>query len=159
MIDATVHTRIPTASVAIRMRAPLADLGELFGTQLANVAHGIADRGGEPAGAPYGRYHEMDADGVDVEIGVPIAFPIGDLRPVADCEPGEMGSSELPGGEIAVTLHHGSYDGLSQTYAALQAWIVEQGRAIGGPPWESYIDDPFEVEEADLRTEVCWPLA
>ena len=120
----------------------VADLGELFGTQLANVAHGIADRGGEPAGAPYGR-STMDADGVDVEIGVPIAFPIGDLRPVADCEPGEMGSSELPGGEIAVTLHHGSYDGLSQTYAALQAWIVEQGRAIGGPPWESYIDDPF----------------
>ncbi|MCV0403085.1 MAG: GyrI-like domain-containing protein [Chloroflexi bacterium] len=158
MIDATVHTRTPTASVAVRIRAPVADLGELFGTHLANVAHGIADRGGQPAGAPYGRYHAMDAEEVDLEIGVPIAAPIGDLRPLADCEPGEMGSSELPGGEVAVTVHHGSYDGLSRTYPALQAWIGEQGRTIGGAPWESYVDDPFEVAEADLRTEVCWPL-
>jgi len=30
--------------------------------------------------------------------------------------------------------------------------------AHGPGPWESYIDDPTEVAEADLRTEVIWPL-
>lgn len=159
MIDAEVHDRTPTPTVAVRVRAPITDLGGLFGTHLPNIAHGIADRGGNPVGAPYGRYHAMDAEGADVEIGIPVAAPIGDLRPLAECEPGEMGSSELPGGEVAVTVHGGSYDGLSQTYPALEAWIVKHGRAPGGAPWESYIDDPSEVAEAELRTEVCWPLA
>lgn len=159
MFDATVHQRTPTPTVAVRMRAPMTDLGDLFGTQLANVAHAIADRGGEPAGAPYGRYHAMDSDGVDIEIGVPIASPIGDLRALDECEPGELGHSELPGGPVAVTVHRGSYDTLSQTYPALEAWIREEGRTIAGAPWESYVDDPSEVTEAELRTEVCWPVA
>ena len=109
MIDATVHSRTPTATVAVRVRAPVAEMGALFETHLPNVAHGIADRGGRPAGPPYGRYHAMDADVVDVEIGVPVAGPIGDLRALADCEHGEMGHSELPGGEVAVTVHRGSW--------------------------------------------------
>jgi effector-binding domain-containing protein len=151
----------PQPTVAARMRHRLAevDLGKLFDVHLPNVAHRIADLGGEAAGAPYGRYHEFGPEDVDVEIGIPVRAPVANLRPIEEAEPGEPAASELPGGRAAVTIHRGPYDGLPQTYDRLREWIAGQGQAPGIGPWESYVDDPGEVEDPGaLRTEVVWPI-
>jgi AraC family transcriptional regulator len=58
-----------------------------------------------------------------------------------------------------VAVHRGSYDGLPDAYDGLHEWIHAQGRDEGPGPWESYVDDPAEVGDAELRTEVIWPLA
>jgi effector-binding domain-containing protein len=150
----------PTPTVAARVREPFQsiDIGALFSLHVPNVTDRIADLGGTPAGPVYARYHEWGPEHADVEFGIPVAAPVANLRPLAECEHGEVGSSELPGGPAAILVHHGSYRGLGGAYDRLREIIKAEGRTAGIGPWESYVNDPTEVAEADLRTELVWPL-
>lgn len=87
-----------------------------------------------------------------VEAGVPLA--------AAGTGAGEIEAGELPGGPVAVAMHAGPYDQLTETYAAIERWMEAQGVRPGGAPWESYLTDPADhPNRADWRTAVYWPIA
>ncbi|MEM7229172.1 MAG: AraC family transcriptional regulator [Planctomycetota bacterium] len=77
---------------------------------------------------------------------------------------GKVELQHLPGGTYAVTLHEGSYENLSETYAQMFAQI-ESG-PIDGTSWkfadprslEKYLTDPRKVKPEDLRTEIWVPV-
>jgi hypothetical protein len=151
-----IETGDPQPAIAVRVRLPMddLDLAALFATNLPRL-HALV---GDGAGPPYGRYHEFGPTHVDVEMGI----VLGDSpAPAIPDEEGEdrIQDSELPGGPTAVAVHRGSYDGLGDAYNELHEWIHSQGKEDGPGPWESYVDDPGEVEDiAQLRTELHWPL-
>jgi hypothetical protein len=72
MSEIAVQAVDPRPAAAIRVTRPMSelDLGALFEEHLPNIAHRLADLGVEPAGAPYGRYHEFGQERAVVEIGI-----------------------------------------------------------------------------------------
>lgn len=74
-----------------------------------------------------------------------------------DIEPdGEMGVQTIGGGAYAVTIHHGPYGNLGETYAALCGeWLPRSGRALRTAPcMEIYLNDPDGADSEELLTEV-----
>lgn len=135
----------------IRRRIPVSQLqqtmGECFG---ALFGHGI--KAGLPiAGQPISRYVATGAGLWTVDFVLP-------LMELAESN-GEMESGVLVSGPVAFAVHEGPYDQLSETYAAIEKWIEDNGYSSGSSPWESYVTDPGETPDpADWRTEVFWPL-
>jgi effector-binding domain-containing protein len=160
--DARIVELHARPSIALRIQVPMAnlDMGQIYGRELPRLFTRLQELGGEMTGAPYGRYFAWGGEQVDVEIGIPVARPVDALRPLRELSAGDIGTSELPAGPGAIATHWGLYDTLPATYGRLHDWIHEQGREDSIGPWESYLDDPDTVADpADLRTEVCYPLA
>jgi effector-binding domain-containing protein len=156
LTDHNVLELTPQSTVAVRVKVPMEDLdlAALFATHLPRLMAIVAE-----SRPTYARYHEFGPANADIEIGVPVVTEVEIPAPRAD-EESPITASLLPGGQVAVVTHHGSYDSLGAAYDALHDWIHGQGLEDGAGPWESYIDDPAEVEDvATLRTVLHWPLA
>ena len=78
------------------------------------------------------------------------------FQPVGDVE-----VQEIAGGEYAVYVHEGPYENLHDSYTRLYGqWLPSSGReASAAPSLEIYLNSPQNTAPADLRTEICVPLA
>jgi AraC family transcriptional regulator len=135
----------------VRLRAARHEIANAIGEGLGKAFPYSQRMGLAIAGRPFTRYLTTGPGLFSIEVGMPVAtVPQGE---------GAVEAGTLPGGPVAVAMHGGPYDQLSETYAALERWIEANGYRVGGAPWESYITDPADhPDPADWRTEVFWPL-
>lgn len=100
-----------------------------------------------PAGATYA--DEFFTEGIGEVVAFLPVPPEASGRPV-----------RLPGGRFAVIVHAGPYAELDRSYAALGAQVARRATAAPGPIREIYLTPPERAADpADLRTQVCWPVA
>jgi effector-binding domain-containing protein len=137
-------------TASIRETISRDDITEALGRIFRAVTDAIDKQGIKPSGAPFARYHSFGAV-IDLEAGLPVETPIqidGSVKP-----------SQLPGGPAAVAVHAGPYEGLAQTYAAIEAWMTNSSRRPNGGPWELYLTDPSsEPDPNRWLTQIIWPF-
>ena len=86
----------------------------------------------------------------DIEIAVPLSKEIEGSN--------EIKYYVLKGGTMAKAIHRGPYDQCASTYEELYLWIQALGKTITGPTREVYLNDPSEVKEEEILTEIYAPI-
>ena len=123
----------------------------------------IEREGIENAGMPIFICHEMTPEdamraaeegNADIEVAIPVAAPIA----ITAEGPDGMTCYELPGATMVKAVHKGPYATEEATYNEVFAWMAEHGREVTGPIREVYINDPGEVAEEEILTEIYVPV-
>lgn len=139
-----------TPTLAVRFRAPAAELPQEFPRAYARVIAAMQRLGVMPAGPPYALYRDMNMSHPAVEAGFPVSAP----------QPGEgdVQASELPAGKVATCLHVGSYESIAETYERLTVWLQQQKLTVAGPMYECYLNSPEDTPEHALQTKIFIPV-
>ncbi|MDY6795060.1 MAG: GyrI-like domain-containing protein [Actinomycetota bacterium] len=151
----------PQRVLTMRFHSNVEKIGTDIGTAFAAFFHYLAELGENPAGMPFTLYHldvegefdprEFDSQNIDMEVVVPTA---GLLE-----SNGEIEARELPGGMVAFVMHKGPYKDIEPAYEAIADFVKKNGYRYSGPPREIYFNDPNEVPQSELLTEIQFPIS
>lgn len=137
--------------VGIRATTTMEEIKQVIGALFGEVMEYLAGNGIAPAGMPFTIYHEMDAERLVMECGMPVASPVEGTERVR--------SGELPAGKVATVTHMGPYEQLGQTWSALMKWMEDEGLQPACAPWEVYVTDPGEEPDpSKWRTDIFFPI-
>ena len=93
-------------------------------------------------------YRETDAD---IEMAIPITGSVNVAGSRVEIR-------TLPGGRFVSVLYTGPYPGVGKAYERLFAYMGEHRLSPAGPSRELYLNNPHGVPEAELLTEVQFPV-
>ena len=145
---------VPAQHVAVvRRTVEMSELPTFFAEAFGAVAAAVARAGGVVVGAPFGWYHGIPAETVDVAAGFPVSeIDVGALE-------GDVEVVERPGSLAATAMHLGSFETLADTYRELEAWLRERQLDQAAHNWEEYLSDPeAQPDPGTWETRIVWPL-
>ena len=112
-------------------------------------AHGLAE-----AGAPMSIVRGFAGSQLRFDAAIPV-------RGVTDTTPHDGATVKLGytySGPAIRVRHAGSYRQLGATHREIAAYLAALGLARNGDAWETYINDPTRVPEAELLTDIYYPV-
>ena len=139
--------------VGKRFRSSVATIQNEIGAAFGALFAYLGELGEHPSGPPFALYFGPDFDPNDFEMAV--CVPVNRLLEAG----GDFEAIELDGGLAVSTIHKGPYSGMEATYSEMDAWMKENGYEVSGPYREVYLNDPNEVGEENLLTEILVPVS
>ena len=144
-----VITTQEVITAVIPLVIPGRDMPKYMDPAIQEVIQVLSEQGMKPTGPMFSYHHRRPSDTFDFEIGFPVAKAI---KPQ-----GRVVNSKLPSVKTVRSVYQGPYEGLAQAWPALQKWVRENSYGETGRFWESYLNNPNEVEDPnDYRTELNW---
>lgn len=105
-----------------------------------------------PNGPAVAVYRGDPSAQMDVHVGFPVMTAPTRAIPT---DAGDIVASALPAGQVTITSHVGSFEGLA---AAWQRLAVGAGGTPTGTWVEVYVSDPRTTPQGELRTDLLLPI-
>ncbi len=138
-----------------------------FTRDYKRIADYLATQGAECVDMPYARYLEMDWEKElnrgklatffslltkkwHFFVGMPSSKPVP--------AEAELKSQQLSSQRYVRGVHRGPYQKCGATYRALYDWATAQNLSLKNEAIECYVNDPREVDEADIETVILIAL-
>jgi len=153
--------------IEIEERVPMWRMPAIFGRDYKRICSYLAAHDAECVDMPYARYPGMDWQ-LELNRGKLATllslltkkwhFFVG--MPTSKTLPGEgaLKSQVLANQRFARAIHRGPYQQCAVTYKALYDWVTAQGLALKDEAIECYVNDPREVDKADIETVILIPI-
>jgi effector-binding domain-containing protein len=159
IMSTSVTIKVIDAQVTATFRATPthATIFEAIPQGFASVFAYLEQVGATPTGIPFTLFHEFPDGETAGEIS--LCVPIdADLSAAEQTKTIGISTFNVDGGAVASILHKGSYASMDSSYATIAAWIHERGHRVIGASREIYLNNPADVAESDLLTEIQWPI-
>jgi len=154
-------------AIEIEEKIPVWRMPATFGRDYKRIAEYLNSRDAECIDMPYARYLDMNWE-VELNRGKLATF-FSLLTKKWHFFAGIPSSKELSGKADLKSIvhinqryvrgiHRGPYKECGTTYKALFRWTKEQGVTLKNEAIECYVNDPGEVDKADIETVILIPL-
>lgn len=123
-------------------------MGSAFGEVWAFMEeHGVA-----PAGGALSVYYDYSEGDMTFRAGFTVS------REDMAAAQGNIRADVTPGGDMVHFVHRGPYSGLEAAYGEMMRFVQENGLNFVPPTVEIYLNDPTQVPEEQLLTEIYQAL-
>ncbi|HWA07044.1 MAG TPA: GyrI-like domain-containing protein [Ignavibacteria bacterium] len=138
-------------ALAIRDTCTFAELGAKFGEIYSEIGAYLKANSIKPAGYPFGIYHSVSDEKVDLEAGIPVTGePAGS---------GRIYTMQTYFGKAANTAFVGPYEQLSKAWKDFAELVDADNHKLAGPCFEVYVTDPEEEPDSSKWiTELYTPV-
>jgi AraC family transcriptional regulator len=152
-LDISVRDLPTVHALVMRRRVTRDEIATALAETLPTVFDFALRNGLAIAGPPFARYPQVGMGSLVIEGGITVVEP-----PSTALDDG-IEALVIPAGRAAVTIHHGPYDSLPESYQQLEKWMRDQGLTAAGAPRETYLTDPGEhPDPATWETEIVQPV-